>query len=105
LSDGADVAGVVEVAAEAILAGGGSAVLRQNQAGSQSALAAFGGYLMPPTSTLGWQVHQSLWLIPLITLGMWLPQPHQDFLPQVSQVPFMHMAAKSLIKPSMLLSN
>lgn len=49
---------------------------------SQSAFTAIGGYFCPSFSTFGSHVHHFSELIAPRTLGMWLPQPHQDALPK-----------------------
>jgi len=46
--------------------------------GSQSAVAAFGGYILPSTSTFGSQVHLSSSGMESMTVGICWPQPHQE---------------------------
>ena len=49
-----------------------------SQPGSQSALAAIGGYCLLSRSTLGSQTHLSSWEMLSITLGTCLPHPHHE---------------------------
>ena len=45
-------------------------IILQNQAGSQSALGAMGGYCPPSFSTVGSQLHQSSFAMGFMTLGI-----------------------------------
>lgn len=58
----------------------GLTTILQNHPESQSAFAAIGGYSVPSFATLGSQVHHCSFAMGSMTLGTWLPQPHQEDL-------------------------